>query len=304
MGSEKISTVRVVVAGSSGLIGTALVADLRHAGHEVLRLVRRPPAAPDERGWDPPAGRIDEGTFVGVDAVINLNGAGIGDRPWSGARKQLLRDSRIVPTEVLATAVAEHRVPALLNGSGVHYYGDTGSRRVDETAPPGTGFLPELCQEWEAATAPAAAAGTRVVLMRTAGVLAPAGGLLGRVRPLFSLMLGARLGSGQQAFPWISLDDEVGAMRFLLDHDEIAGPVNLAGPEPATNATFTAALAEVLRRPAPFVVPAVVLRTALGQLAEELVLTGPLAVPTVLQKHGYPFRHTTIREALQAAIER
>jgi uncharacterized protein len=296
--------VRVVVAGSSGLIGTAVVADLRHAGHEVLRLVRRPPAAPDERGWDPPAGRIDEGTFVGVDAVINLNGAGIGDRPWSGARKQLLRDSRIVPTEVLATAAAEHRVPTLLSGSGVHYYGDTGSRQVDETAPPGTGFLPELCQEWEAATSPAAAAGTRVVLMRSAAVLAPAGGLLGRLRPLFSLMLGARLGTGRQAFPWISLDDEVAAMRFLLEHDELAGPVNLAGPEPATNATFTAALAEVLRRPAPFVVPAVVLRTVLGQLADELMLTGPLAVPTALQKHGYPFRHVTIREALQAAVER
>src|SRR5206468_9821755 len=121
--SEKISGVRVVVAGSSGLIGTALVADLRHAGHEVLRLVRRTPAAPDERGWDPPAGRIDDGTFDGVDAVVNLGGAGIGDRPWSGARKQLQRDSRNVPTEVLATAVAQHRVPTLLSASGVHFYG-------------------------------------------------------------------------------------------------------------------------------------------------------------------------------------
>jgi uncharacterized protein len=296
--------VRVVVAGSSGLIGTALVADLRHAGHEVLRLVRRAPAAPDERGWDPPAGRIDDGTFEGVDAVINLGGAGIGDRLWSGARKQQLRDSRNVPTEVLATAVARHRVPTMLSASGVHFYGDTGSRPVDESAPSGTGFLAEVCRDWEAAAAPAAAAGSRVVLLRTAGVLSPAGGIVGRLRPLFALMLGARIGSGRQSFPWISLDDEVGAIRFLLERNDVAGPVNLAGPEPATNAEFTSALAEVLHRPAPFVMPAAVLRATLGQLAEELVLTGPVAVPAVLQKHGYPFLHLTIRDALQAAVER
>ena len=295
---------RVVVAGSSGLIGTALVADLRHAGHEVLRLVRRASAAPDERGWDPPAGHIDDGTFDGVDAVINLNGAGIGDRLWSGSRKQLLRDSRNVPTEVLATAVARHRVPTLLSASAVGYYGDTGSRLVDETARSGAGFLAEVCRNWEAAAAPAAEAGARVVLMRSAAVLAPHGGLLGRLRPLFALMLGGRIGTGRQAFPWISLDDEVGAIRFLLERDDVAGPVNLAGPEPATNADFTSALAEVLHRPAPFVVPAVALRAVLGQLAEELVLTGPAVVPAVLQKHGYAFRHLTIRDALQAAIER
>jgi uncharacterized protein (TIGR01777 family) len=296
--------VRVLVAGSSGLIGTALVADLRHAGHEVLRLVRRAPAAPDERGWDPPAGRIDDGTFDGVDAVVNLNGAGIGDRPWSGARKQQLRDSRTVPTDVLATAVAEHAVPALLNASGINAYGDTGSRVVDESAPIGSGFLAELCRDWEAATVPAVAAGARVVLMRSAAVLSPAGGLLGRLRPLFSLMLGGRLGTGRQAFPWISLDDEVGAMRFLVEHPGVAGPVNLAGPEPATNAQFTAALAEVLHRPAPLAVPAFALRAVLGQMAEEMVLTGPFAVPAVLEEHGYQFRHRTVTDALGAAVGR
>lgn len=293
-----------MVAGSSGLIGTALVADLRHAGHEILRLVRRTPAAPDERGWDPPAGRIDDGTFDGVDAVINLNGAGIGDRPWSGARKQQLRDSRTVPTDVLAGAVAEHGVASLLNASGINFYGDTGSRVVDESAPVGAGFLAALCRDWEAATAPAAAAGARVVLMRSSVVLSPAGGLLGRLRPLFSLMLGGRLGTGRQAFPWISLDDEVGAMRFLVEHPEVRGPVNLAGPEPATNAEFTAALAEVLRRPAPLTVPALALRAVLGQIAEEMILTGPLAVPAVLQEHGYEFRHRTVTDALSAAVGR
>lgn len=293
---------RVLVAGSSGLIGTALVAHLRHAGHEVLRLVRRRPAAPDERSWDPPAGRIDSGTFDGINAVVNLNGAGIADRPWSGARKQLLRDSRNVPTEVLANAVAEHGVGVMLSASGINYYGDTGSRVVDETAPSGAGFLAEICRDWEAATAPATAAGARVVFLRSGVVLAPAGGLLGRLRPLFRMMLGARLGTGQQAFPWISLDDEVGAMRFLLEHDEVSGPVNLVGPTPATNADFTAALAEVVKRPAPFVVPGFILTAVLGQMAEEMVLTGPLAAPDVLLKHGYQFRHQHIREALQAAV--
>ncbi|HEY4418137.1 MAG TPA: TIGR01777 family oxidoreductase [Pseudonocardia sp.] len=295
---------RIVVAGSSGLIGTSLVAHLRATGHEVLRLVRRPAAAPDERSWDPPAGRIDDGTFDGVDAVVNLAGAGIADRPWSGARKQLLRDSRNVPTDVLAGAVADHGVPALLNASGINYYGDTGSDVVDETAPLGAGFLAEVCRDWEAATAPAAVAGARVVLLRSAAVLSPRGGLLGRLRPLFSLMLGGRIGTGEQAFPWISLDDEVGAVRFLLERSDVSGPVNLAGPEPVTNAEFTMALSEVLRRPAPFTVPAFALRAALGQMAEELVLTGPMAVPGVLQKHGYQFRHTTVRDALAAALDR
>ncbi len=293
---------RVLVAGSSGLIGTALVAHLRATGHEVLRLVRREPAAPDERGWDPPAGRIDPGTFDGVDAVVNLNGVGIADRPWSGARKQLIRDSRNVPTEVLALAVAEHGVPALLNASGINYYGDTGSRVVDETAPNGAGFLAEVCRDWEAATAPATAGGARVVLLRSAPVLASAGGLLGPLRPLFRLALGARLGSGQQASPWISLEDEIGAIRFLAEHAEISGPVNLAGPELVTNAEFTRALAAAVHRPAPFAVPEFVLRRVLGQMAEEMLLTGPRAEPATLLAAAYPFRHVTVADALATAV--
>jgi len=186
--------VRVVVSGSSGLIGTALVADLRAAGHDVLRLVRRTPAAPDERGWDPPAGRIDAGTFDGADAVVGLGGVPIGDRPWSGARKQLIRDSRNVPTEVLAGAVAEHRVPVFLSASAVGYYGNTGDRVTDETGQSGTGFLAEVCRDWEAATGKAADGGARVVNLRTGLVLAPAGGLLGILRPVFKSFLGGRLG--------------------------------------------------------------------------------------------------------------
>ena len=296
---------RVVVAGSSGLIGTALVAHLRHAGHEVLRLVRRATAGPDERGWDPPAGRIDHGTFDGVDAVVNLNGAGIADRPWSGARKQQLRDSRNVPTEVLAAAVAEHGVPALLSGSAVGYYGDTGERTVEESAPSGAGFLAEICRDWEAATRRAADAGARVVLMRSGLVLSPAGGLLGRLRPLFKAFLGARLGSGRQYMPWISLDDEVGAICFALENANVSGPANLTGPTPVTNTEFTRALAAALGRPEPLLaVPEFAIRGTLGALGEETLLYGQRAVPAALEANGYRFRHRTVGEALSAAVER
>lgn len=294
---------RVVIAGSSGLIGTALVAHLREAEHDVLRLVRRSPAAPDERGWDPPAGRVEDGTFDGVDAVINLNGVGIADRPWSGARKQLVRDSRNVPTEVLAAAVADHRVPAFLSGSAVGYYGDTGGRAVDESGPAGRGFLADVCRDWEAATQKANDAGARVVLLRTGLVLSPAGGLLGKLRPLFSLFLGGRLGSGQQYMPWISLDDEVGAIRFALENREVTGPVNLTGPTPVTNADFTKALAAAVGRPTSIPVPAFAIRTALGSMGEEMLLYGQRAVPAKLQAAGYQFRHHALGEALSAAVD-
>jgi uncharacterized protein (TIGR01777 family) len=300
--------VRVVVAGSSGLIGTALVAHLRAGGHEVLRLVRREPAAPDERGWDPPAGRVDPGTFDGVDAVVNLGGLGIADRPWSGARRQALRDSRVVPTDVLAGAVAEHGVPAFLSGSATGYYGDAGGVAVDESYPSGSGFLAELTREWEAATQRARDGGARVVTLRTGLVLSPSGGLLGPLKLLFGFALGGRLGPGTQYMPWVSLDDEVGAIGFLLenggDNGGVDGPVNLVGPTPVTNAEFTAALAKALHRPAPFAVPAAVLRTLAGSMGEEMLLYGQRVVPAKLEAAGYRFRYRTLDEALAAALDR
>jgi uncharacterized protein len=296
--------VRVVVAGSSGMIGTALVAHLRASGHEVLRLVRRAPAAPDERGWDPPAGRVDPGTFDGVDAVVNLNGVGIADRPWSGARRQVIRDSRTVPTEVLAAAVAEHGVASLLSGSAVGYYGDTGGVAVDESAPSGSGFLAEVVRDWEAATQAARDAGVRVVTLRTGLVLSPSGGLLGPLKLLYKFALGGRIGSGTQYMPWISLDDEVGTIAFLLESPSVDGPVNLTGPTPVTNAEFTKALAEAVGRPAPFAVPAFALRTVAGAQGEELLLYGQRAVPAKLEEAGYRFRHPTLRDALTAALDR
>lgn len=294
---------RVVVAGSSGLIGSALVPGLRQAGHEVLRLVRRRPAAPDERGWDPPAGRLDAGALDGVDAVVNLCGVGVGDKRWTGERKQAIRDSRTVPTDVLARAVAEHRVPTLVNASAVGWYGDTGSREVDESDAAGSDFLADVVRDWEAATVPATAGGARVVLLRTGLVLSSAGGLMGRMTPLFKFAVGGRLGSGQQYWPWISLDDEVGAIRFVLEHGGVSGPVNLTGPEPVTNAEFTRIVGEVLHRPAVLAVPGFALRLALGEFADVGVLSGQRAVPRVLRDRGYVFQHPTVGAALSAVLD-
>jgi uncharacterized protein (TIGR01777 family) len=288
---------RVVVAGSSGLIGTALVAGLRSAGHEVIRLVRRAPAAPDERRWDPPAGRIDHDDLAGVDAVVNLCGAGIGDKRWSHARKQVLRDSRIEPTEVLAGAVAEHKIPVLVNGSAIGYYGDTGDREVDETAPPGEGFLADMCREWEGAAQRAREAGARVAHLRTGHVLSPSGGLLGQLRPLFALLLGGRLGNGRQYMPWIHVDDDVAAIRFVLEHDTVSGPVNVSAPTAVTNAELTRALGRSLGRPAPWVVPKIALRVVVGELTDELLFS-QRTVPKVLQDNGFEFRHGDLDAAL------
>ena len=295
---------RVVVAGSSGLIGTALVSHLRAEGHEVLRLVRRQPAAPDERGWDPPAGRLDAGALDGVDAVVNLNGVGVADRPWSGARRQAIRDSRNVPTDVLARAVAEHGVPTLVSQSATGFSGDGGGVALDESAPSGQGFLAGVVRDWEAAAEPARAAGARVVHPRTGLVLSPSGGLLGPLKLLFGFAVGGRLGPGTQYMPWVSLDDVVGAIRFLLENGSVDGPVNVVGPTPATNAEFTAALAKALHRPAALAVPAAVIRTVGGSMGEEMLLFGQRVVPAKLEAAGYRFRHRTVDEALAAALDR
>ena len=294
----------IVIAGSSGLIGTALVAELRRAEHRVIRLVRRAPAGADERRWDPPAGLIADDALTDADAVVTLCGAGLADKRWTAARKQALRDSRNTPTEVLSAAVAERGIPTLVNASAVGYYGDTGDRVVTETEPNGTGFLAEICRDWEAATGAAAAAGCRVVLLRTGLVLSAHGGLLDRLRPLFALFLGGRLGAGDQYMPWITLDDEVAAIRFAVEHPELAGPLNLTGPRPVTNAEFTTALGNALGRPTPWSAPEFVLKLALGELAEEALLSGQRAVPAALERAGFSFRHRTVDAALAAVIRR
>ncbi len=294
----------VAVAGSSGLIGSALVNALRAEDHRVVRIVRRVPSNADELHWNPVTGELDPAGLADVDAVVNLCGVNVAGSRWSGAFKQSLRDSRITPTEVLAAAVAEAGVPVLVNSSAVGFYGDTRDRVVDEGSAPGAGFLARLCVDWEAATVVAEAAGTRVVHTRSGLVLSPAGGLLSRLRPLFSLGLGARLGSGRQYMPWISLDDEVRALLFAIDHDQLSGPVNLTGPAPVTNAEFTAALGRALGRPAPLVAPGFVIQAVLGEFAQEGLLVGQRAIPAALERAGFRFHHQTIGEALSYAVRR
>ena len=291
----------IAIAGSSGLIGTALVYALRATDHRVLRIVRRAPSNADEVFWNPDTGEFDPGALAGVDAVVNLCGVSLGAKRWSGAFKQSLRDSRIGPTEVLAAGVAAAGVPTLVNASAVGYYGDTGSHITDESAPSGAGFLAQLCRDWEAATEPAAQSGARVVLARSGLVLAPSGGILGRLKPLFSLGLGARLGDGRQYMPWISIEDEVRALMFAINNRQLSGPINVTGPAPVTNAEFTAALGRALNRPTPLMVPGFAARALLGEFADEGLLCGQRAIPAALENAGFQFHHNTIGEALAFA---
>ena len=291
----------VAIAGSSGLIGSALVTALRTADHQVLRIVRRAPANASELHWDPDSGELDADALDGIDAVVNLCGINIGRRRWSGAFKQNLRDSRITPTEVLSAAVADAGVGVLVSASAVGYYGDTRDRAVDETALAGRGFLAQLCKDWEAATAPARDAGARVVLARTGVVLASSGGALRQLRPLFSVGLGARLGRGRQYMSWISLEDQVRALQFAISDSRLSGPVNLTGPAPVTNAEFTAALGRAVNRPTPLMMPGFAVRAALGEFADETLLSGQRAIPTVLERAGFEFHHNTVGEALRYA---
>jgi len=294
----------IAIAGSSGLIGSALVSALRAADHRVLRIVRRAPSTADELHWNPDTAEFDPAGLSGVDAVVNLCGVNVGGSRWSGAFKQSLRDSRITPTEVLSAAVVDAGVPTLVNASAVGFYGNAKDRTVDETVGPGEGFLAQLCVDWEAATDPAGDAGTRVVLARTGLVLSSTGGALSRLKPLFSVGLGARLGNGRQYMPWISLEDEVRALLFAITHDDVSGPVNFTGPAPVTNGEFTSALGRALNRPTPLPVPAFVLRTVIGEFADEGLLIGQRAIPAALERAGFTFHHDTIGEALAYATTR
>jgi len=296
--------VTVAIAGSSGLLGSALAAALRANDHPVLRIVRRTPTNPEELHWNPESGEFDIDALTEVDAVVNLCGVNISRRRWSGAFKQSLRDSRIAPTEVLSAAVADAGVETFVNASAVGYYGNTKDRVVDENDRAGTGFLAQLCQDWEAATLPAQYAGSRVVLARTGVVLARAGGALRKMRPLFAAGLGARLGSGRQYMSWISLEDEVRALLFAISQPSLSGPVNMTGPAPITNAEFTTALGRAVNRPTPLTLPGFALRAALGEFADEGLLISQRAIPSALEAAGFQFHHNTIGEALAYATAR
>ncbi|MBM7170717.1 TIGR01777 family oxidoreductase [Streptomyces sp. G44] len=294
---------RVVVAGASGLIGTALARSLTEAGHEVVRLVRRAPRGRDEARWDPEEGYVDTAALTGCTAIVNLAGAGIGDHRWTDAYKRELRDSRVLGTGTLAAAAAALDVPprVFLNAGAIGYYGDTGQRAVDESAPAGEGFLPSLCVEWEAATAAAERAGIRTVIARTGLVVAREGGAWARLFPLFKAGLGGRLGNGGQYWSHIALHDEVAALRHLLDTESLSGPVNLTAPDPRTNGEVTAAMGRVLRRPTLLAVPAPAMRLVLGEMADD-VLASQRVLPRRLLESGFTFRFPGIEETLRAAL--
>jgi hypothetical protein len=281
---------RVVVSGSTGLIGTALGASLASTGDEMIRLVRRPPASPAEIQWDPGAadGGIGRAALAGADAVVHLAGAPIAAGRWTAARKQEIRDSRVAGTRGLVSALTamDHPPSVLLSGSAIGYYGDTGGREVDESAPAGTGFLADVVSDWEATAAPAEDAGIRVVNLRTGIVLSRQGGMLGRLLPLFRLGLGARIGSGTQVMSWIMLTDWVRIVRFLLDRRDVEGPVNLTAPHPATNAEFTAALASAAGHRARLGLPAGALRFGLGEVASELLSSARVMPRRLLDAGG------------------
>ena len=294
---------RIAVAGASGLIGSALVRSLTADGHEVVRLVRREPRGADEVRWDPERGRVDAAGLAGCDAVVNLAGAGVGDHRWTEAYKVRIRSSRVHGTTALAEAVAtlEPRPRVFVNGSAIGFYGDTGARAVDESAPAGEGFLAALCEEWEAAATPAREAGVRTVFTRTGLVVARGGGAWGRLFPLFRAGLGGRLGDGSQYWSFVALHDEVAAIRHLLDREDLSGPFNLTAPQPLTNREITTAMGRVLHRPTPFPVPAPVLRAVLGELAGD-VRGSARVLPRRLLESGFRFAFPEIDGAIRAAL--
>ncbi len=289
---------RVAIGGSSGLLGTALTRHLRGQGHEVVRLVRGKPTASDKRHWDPDAGRIAAPRLDDVDAVVNLAGAPLAGGRWTRERKAELTRSRTASTLTIVTSLdPDGRCQRFLNASGIGYYGDTGVDVVDEASPQGRGFLAQLCHDWETAAGHAA---VPTAMLRTGQVLTPSGGILGRQRPLFAAGLGGRIGSGRQFVSWISLDDYLRAVTWLLT-SELTGPVNLSSPTPVTNAALTRAFGQLLNRPTLVPLPLIGVRLLFGrQFVEELLLTSTRARPARLLEDGFTFAHPDLNRAFSA----
>jgi uncharacterized protein len=296
---------RIAITGSTGLIGTALIAHLAALGHTPVPVVRRA-ATGNEISWDPAAGRLDPADLHGVDAVVHLAGAGIGDKRWTPAYKKVLLESRTRSTNLLSEAIAasEERPKVLLSGSAIGIYGAHESQAFTEDSPSGSGFLADICVDWETSTKMAEAAGVRVAHLRTGIVLSPAGGALKKQLPLFKAGLGGRFGNGRQWQSWISINDEVAAITHLLTSD-IEGPVNLTAPNPVTNAEFTSTLAKVLKRPALLPIPSFGPKLLLGsELANNLLFSGQKVLPQRLSSDGFTFAYADLETALRALLNK
>ena len=290
---------RIAITGASGLIGSSLVGHLKSEGHTVQRLVRRKASAPDEISWDPTAGTVDLNALEGVNAVIHLAGAGVGDHRWTTKYRAEILNSRLLGTTTIANAVAQVKPQVFISASAIGYYGETGNRAVIESDRSGDDFLAAVCREWE--TAADLAGDVRTVKIRTGLVLDPTGGALGRMLPLFRFGLGGKLGSGNQWWSWITLHDHIRATCHLLE-SKISGPVNLTSPNPVTNQEFTSALARALHRPALLPAPAFALKIALGGFSTE-ILGSKRVLPQALTDDGFNFDYPHVTSALAELVE-
>ncbi len=291
---------RILVSGSSGLIGSHLVKYLRAGGHEIVRLVRKPSIAPDVLVWHPEKGSIDAEMFEGFDVVIHLAGSNIAAKRWTKSQKKVLFQSRCRDTWLLAHVLARvKKPPALfLSASAVGFYGDRGDERITEASGQGTGFLADLCRHWEAASDVLRTCGTRVVHARFGAVLSPAGGTLKKLLPKFRLGLGATLGTGEQWFSWIAVDDAVRALYHILMAPEIQGAVNITAPGSLSNRDFSLALAKACHKKLFLRLPALFLRLALGEIADEALLASVRVFPEKLLNTGFVFTMPEIEQAL------
>jgi uncharacterized protein (TIGR01777 family) len=296
---------RIAITGASGLIGTALSRQLTDDGHDVVRVVRRAPSD-NEIGWSVTEGRIDDGAFNGIDAVVHLAGAGIADKRWTDSYKKVLLESRTVGTALVAQAVndAEDPPSVLLSGSAIGIYGSSDTETFTETSAAGSGFLAEICEAWESSAAPAQSDRTRVALLRTGIVMSTEGGALKKQLPVFKMMLGGKMGSGTQWQSWIHIDDEVGAIIHLLN-STLAGPVNLTAPNPVTNAEFTKSLGGAVGRPTFMPIPKFGPKLVLGgELADNLLFSGQKVLPAALEADGFTFQHPTLDGALSNLLKK
>ena len=295
---------KVVISGSSGLLGSALSSYLIKKGFTILRLVRRPEAAENEIFWDPLKGEIDAQKLERIDAAINFSGRNIGLGRWTRKRKKELFESRINSTRLLAGTLSKLKSPphTFLSASAIGYYGNKGVELLNEGAEPGTGFLADLCVHWEEATKPAMKAGIRVIQLRSGVVLTPDGGALAQMLPPFKMGVGGKLGNGKQYFSWIGIDDYVRAVYHLLTSNNIQSPVNVVSPEPVRNSEFTAVLAKVLRRPAFIPIPGFALKLLFGQVAEEMLLSSSRVVPQLLMGSGFEFNYPDLESALRKCL--